>query len=313
MLYNAADEDVVRHLTVKVLQGTAPLAVKSHNVAMSKVVNRADQVYDAAKQPYFIEDSIELAEFRTPETGDAGGTANFEVQMYLKDEVGFIDGPFYIPLRLSVIPFLDSVSPTTVYEGSEITLNGLGFGTLKSAKSAVEIIDSITGTVENATIKTWGDDKIVAVLPSTMAKRQHGVRVVTGGTYRYQSADTKNIMIETTPPPEVIDMSGPTSLKDGPPYAYSLKIEKGVPPYRVKAYGRATLLADEYFDSKDVSFAFTKDEVSQGSNGDGYYINFYVTDASGRKASAYYESYTQYSFFWVFASPKGTYTLPAGL
>jgi hypothetical protein len=103
------------------------------------------------------------------------------------------------------------------------------------------------------------------------------------------------------------------AVKDGPLYAYSLKIENGFPPYRVKAYERANLLADEYFDSKDVSFAFTKDEVSQGSNGNGYYINFSVTDASGRMASAYYESYTQYSFYWVFASPKGTYTLPAGL
>src|SRR5262249_47915656 len=99
-------------------------------------------------------------------------------------------------VNLTIIgPTVTSVSPTTGPVGTQVTINGSGFGSSQGS-------NSVTFNSGSASVTSWSDTQIVATVPSTASAGP--VRVTVGG------AGSNATVYFPGPPPQLTGASPPS-------------------------------------------------------------------------------------------------------
>jgi sugar lactone lactonase YvrE len=84
-------------------------------------------------------------------------------------------------LSVFLPPVVSSVLPASGPVGTLIAVSGQGFG-LTQGTSKVELVDTSTGVGVPATVAAWGDQKLTARIPSTLARKTYAVVVTVEGS-----------------------------------------------------------------------------------------------------------------------------------
>lgn len=186
--YNAADADAAATAQVRVLQGSDELALAEYPANLDKIEYFGDRDLDEAKKPVKISGSVPLVNIKEPSLADASGVMNLTVEVSLLIGDAVKDGPYSIPLSISVVPLLEEISSTSLSPGASFRLTGAGFGS-KKYDQGVLLIDSSTKAKSYAEIVSWADEKIEAKIPAAQGAGSYEVYVVVGtGSRAFKSA-----------------------------------------------------------------------------------------------------------------------------
>ena len=172
-VWNAAFEDKTLTVETHISQGATKIYSNEKNISIGKAS------YNTVNEVIYILD-IPLEQVRNFSIADASGNQKITIWVTLKD--GTVEKDmFYIDAKLSLIPIVSSVDPTSGKVGDTITINGYGFGKTKSSKSRV----TING--KNVDIVSWSDKEIKVKLTQDVGSGP--VVVYTGEKYEYKSND----------------------------------------------------------------------------------------------------------------------------
>ena len=170
-VWNASFEDKKLSVTVQINTGATKLYSNDKSISVGTASYNSE-----AKKTYTID--IPLEEVRNVSLGDAKGIQNITLYVNLNEGSTEKD-KFFIDAKLSLIPIVESIDPTSGKVGDTITISGFSFGKNKSTKSRVTIND------KDVDIVSWSDKEIKVKLTQDVGNGP--VVVYTGEKYEYVS------------------------------------------------------------------------------------------------------------------------------